>query len=453
MVIIRRNKCNFATVIRPNKCRDMKRLIINQLISWKENSQRKPLILNGARQVGKTYILKAFGKLHYQNVAYVNLDSQKELAKVFEQDFNVTRIIRSLSAFLNIHIEPQHTLIVLDEVQECPAALHALKYFCEDAPEYHVVVAGSLLGISLHGNSSFPVGKVDMLRMFPLTFEEFLMALGEEQLIKLMKDGETEVIDTLSGRFVDCLRQYYYTGGMPAVVKEYITSGNLQSVRQLQKQILFDYRRDFSKHAPAEQVPRINLVWDSIPAQLARENKKFIYGALKKGGRAKEFEMAIQWLIDAGLVYRVYRANKPSLPLKFYEDLSAFKLFSLDVGLMGAMADSPAEAVLVNNQAFVEYKGAMTELYVLTQLQPTGIPIYYYSSNDSLSEIDFLVQSRARIVPIEVKAEVNVKSKSLSAFIQKHPDLTGLRLSLLPFQTQDWMENRPLYAPLCWLKE
>lgn len=453
MVIIRRNKCNFATVIRPNKCRDMKRLIINQLISWKENSQRKPLILNGARQVGKTYILKAFGKLHYQNVAYVNLDSQKELAKVFEQDFNVTRIIRSLSAFLNIHIEPQHTLIVLDEVQECPAALHALKYFCEDAPEYHVVVAGSLLGISLHGNSSFPVGKVDMLRMFPLTFEEFLMALGEEQLIKLMKDGETEVIDTLSGRFVDCLRQYYYTGGMPAVVKEYITSGNLQSVRQLQKQILFDYRRDFSKHAPAEQVPRINLVWDSIPAQLARENKKFIYGALKKGGRAKEFEMAIQWLIDAGLVYRVYRANKPSLPLKFYEDLSAFKLFSLDVGLMGAMADSPAEAVLVNNQAFVEYKGAITELYVLTQLQPTGIPIYYYSSNDSLSEIDFLVQSGARIVPIEVKAEVNVKSKSLSAFIQKHPDLTGLRLSLLPFQTQDWMENRPLYAPLCWLKE
>ncbi|MBS7407841.1 MAG: ATP-binding protein [Prevotellamassilia sp.] len=431
----------------------MKRLIINQLISWKENSQRKPLILNGARQVGKTYILKAFGKLHYRNVAYVNLDSQKELAKVFEQDFNVTRIIRSLSAFLNIHIEPQHTLIVLDEVQECPAALHALKYFCEDAPEYHVVVAGSLLGISLHGNSSFPVGKVDMLRMFPLTFEEFLMALGEEQLIKLMKDGETEVIDTLSGRFVDCLRQYYYTGGMPAVVKEYITSGNLQSVRQLQKQILFDYRRDFSKHAPAEQVPRINLVWDSIPAQLARENKKFIYGALKKGGRAKEFEMAIQWLIDAGLVYRVYRANKPSLPLKFYEDLSAFKLFSLDVGLMGAMADSPAEAVLVNNQAFVEYKGAMTELYVLTQLQPTGIPIYYYSSNDSLSEIDFLVQSGARIVPIEVKAEVNVKSKSLSAFIQKHPDLTGLRLSLLPFQTQDWMENRPLYAPLCWLKE
>lgn len=403
--------------------------------------------------MGKTYILKAFGKLHYQNVAYVNLDSQKELAKVFEQDFNVTRIIRSLSAFLNIHIEPQHTLIVLDEVQECPAALHALKYFCEDAPEYHVVVAGSLLGISLHGNSSFPVGKVDMLRMFPLTFEEFLMALGEEQLIKLMKDGETEVIDTLSGRFVDCLRQYYYTGGMPAVVKEYITSGNLQSVRQLQKQILFDYRRDFSKHAPAEQVPRINLVWDSIPAQLARENKKFIYGALKKGGRAKEFEMAIQWLIDAGLVYRVYRANKPSLPLKFYEDLSAFKLFSLDVGLMGAMADSPAEAVLVNNQAFVEYKGAMTELYVLTQLQPTGIPIYYYSSNDSLSEIDFLVQSGARIVPIEVKAEVNVKSKSLSAFIQKHPDLTGLRLSLLPFQTQDWMENRPLYAPLCWLKE
>lgn len=428
----------------------MKRSVINKLLVWKEAENRKPLILNGARQVGKTYILQEFGKRHYDSMAYANLDGNSEAAQVFEKDYDTRRIIRSLSALLHVHIEPERTLIILDEVQECPAALNALKYFCEEAPEYHIAVAGSLLGISLHGGTSFPVGKVDMIKMYPMDFDEFLSAIGEEPLSELLRARDITAIDTLASRFTECLRQYYFTGGMPAVVKEYADSGNLQNVRDLQKQILFDYRRDFSKHAPSNQVPRINMVWDSIPAQLARDNKKFLYGALKKGGRATEFELAIQWLLDAGLVYRIHRVSSPTLPLKFYEDFSAFKLFMLDVGLMGAMTDTPAESILIGDHVFSEYKGAFTELYVLTQLMLIGIPVFYHSTNDSRAEVDFIVQHGSRIVPVEVKAEVNVHSKSLRTYIEKHPSLRGLRISMLTHQAQDWMDNRPLYAPSCW---
>lgn len=431
----------------------MRRDVINQLVVWKKSPHRKPLILNGARQVGKTYILQAFGRQYYRSVAYVNLEGRNEVSRVFERDYNINRIVRSLSALLGIHIEADHTLIILDEVQECPAALTALKYFCEEAPQYHVIVAGSLLGISLHGQASFPVGKVDMLRMYPMTFCEFLSAVGQESLVELFRTCDFATIDSLSGSLTEYLRQYYFTGGMPAVVREYVESQNLQEVRRLQKQILFDYRRDFSKHAPTLQVPRINQVWDSIPMQLAKENKKFVYGNIKKGARASEFEIAIQWLLDAGLVYRVHRATSPTLPLKFYEDLSAFKLFMLDVGLLGAMTDTPAASILIGDKAFAEYKGALTELYVLTQLMPLDIPIFYYSGNDSRCEIDFLVQSGSRIVPVEVKAEVNVRSKSLHTYIERHPALRGLRLSMLPAQQQGWMDNRPLYAPPCWLVE
>ena len=326
----------------------MKRNILKELIKWKESHNRKPLILNGARQVGKTYILQEFGRLYYKNVAYLNCDRNDMLRNIFAHDYDTARIIRSISALTGIHIEPSETLIVFDEIQENPIILNSLKYFCENAPEYHIAVAGSLLGISLHGNVSFPVGKVDMLKMFPMTFDEFLMAIGQEQIVELLRSGEKEVIDTLSLRLTDCLRQYYFVGGMPAAVREYSESGNLQTVRAIQRQILFDYRRDFSKHAPDNEVPRINMVWDSIPAQLAKENRKFIYGVIRKGARASEFEIAIQWLLDAGLVYRVHRATAPIMPLKFYEELSAFKLFMLDVGLMGAMTDTPAEAIILS---------------------------------------------------------------------------------------------------------
>lgn len=429
----------------------MKRNILSQLIAWKNKSNRKPLILNGARQVGKTYILRHFGQTEYKKMAYVNCDKNEMVEKIFAQDYNIQRIILSLSALLHVNIEAENTLIVFDEIQENPTVLNSLKYFCEDAPQYHVAVAGSLLGISLHGGTSFPVGKVDMIRMYPMTFDEFLEAIGEGQLAALLATGDFSVIDSLSLRFIDCLRQYYYVGGMPAAVLEFSQSKNLEEVRNIQKQILFDYQRDFSKHAPSNEVPRINMVWEAIPSQLAKENKKFIFGALKKGARASEFELAIQWLKDAGLIYQINRVTAPSMPLKFYSEMSVFKLFILDIGLMGAMVDAPAESILVADTLFKEYKGAFTELFVLTQLVTLSLPVYYFSSNDSRVEIDLIVQHGATITPIEVKAEENVHAKSLRTFVSKHPQLKGLRLSMLPYQNQGWMENKPLYAVGRWL--
>lgn len=441
-------KCIFALIIRANKC-NMKRNILAQLIAWQHKANRKPLIVNGARQVGKTYILKEFGRTQYQSTAYVNCDNNDVVTKIFSQDYDIRRIILSLSAVTHVSIKPGETLIILDEIQENPLALNSLKYFCENAPEFHIVVAGSLLGISLHGETSFPVGKVDVIQMFPMTFDEFLMAIGEEQLVEILRTQDFSMINSFADKLTDFLRQYYFTGGMPAVVSEFVKSRDISEVRDIQKQILFGYRRDFSKHAPSSQVPRINQVWDSIPSQLAKDNKKFIYGAIKKGARASEFEIAIQWLIDAGLVYRINRITTPSLPLKFYEDFSAFKLFILDVGLLGAMVDTPPENILVGESCFSEYKGAFTELFVLTQMMSQGIPVYYYSANDSRVEIDFIIQKDEKVTPVEVKAEVNVRSKSLRTYIDKHPGLKGLRLSMLPYKDQGWMVNKPLYAVNC----
>ena len=444
-LFIRAKKCIFAQIIRAKKC-DMERNILAQLIDWQHKTSRKPLILNGARQVGKTYILREFGRTQYKSTAYINCDNNDVVTKIFSRDYDIRRILLSLSAVTHVNIKPGETLIILDEIQENPLALNSLKYFCENAPEYHVAVAGSLLGISLHGDTSFPVGKVDVLKMYPMTFDEFLLAIGEKQLVDLLRSRDFSLIDTFADKLTDFLRQYYFTGGMPAVVSEFVRSHDSHKKRNIQRQILFGYRRDFSKHAPANQVPRINQVWDSIPSQLAKDNKKFIYGAIKKGARASEFELAIQWLIDAGLVYRVNRVTTPSLPLKFYEDFSAFKLFTLDVGLMGAMADTPPENILVGDSCFSEYKGAFSELFVLTQMMPRNIPVYYYSANDSRVELDFIIQKGSEIIPVEVKAEVNVRSKSLRVYIDKHPELKGLRLSMLPYKDQGWMVNVPLYA-------
>lgn len=429
----------------------MKRNVFEKLLEWKQKKNRKPLILNGARQVGKTYILRAFGEECYEKVAYINCDKNELLQKIFEQDYDIQRILLSLSALVHFNIEPENTLIIFDEIQESPVILNSLKYFCEEAPQYHVAVAGSLLGISLHNGMSFPVGKVDMIKMYPMTFDEFLLATGQTSLVEVLKQGDFSVIDALGLRFIDSLRQYYFVGGMPAAVRLFAETKDLVEVRNIQKQILFDYQRDFSKHAPSQKVPRINMVWETIPAQLAKENKKFIFGALKKGARASEFEMAIQWLKDAGLIYQVNRVTAPTMPLKFYAEMSVFKLFILDIGLMGAMVDTPAESILVADTLFKEYKGAFTELFVLTQLMPLQIPIYYFSSNDSRVEIDFIVQHGATITPIEVKAEENVYAKSLRTFINKHPELRGIRLSMKPYQDQEWMENKPLYAVNCWV--
>lgn len=424
----------------------MEREILKELDKWREKPGRKPLILNGARQVGKTYILREFGRLRYNNVAYVNCDANTMVDAIFSTDYDIERIVLQLSALTKERIVKGETLIIFDEVQENPKVLNSLKYFSENAPEYHVAVAGSLLGISLHSGASFPVGKVEMLKMYPMSYEEFLLAMGEKMLVNILQGDDTTAMDALAGRLTDLLRQYYYVGGMPAVVSAFVKNRDLAEVRAMQKQILFDYRRDFSKHAPVTVVPRINMVWDSIPSQLAKENKKFIYGAMRKGARASEFEVAIQWLIDAGLVYKVCRVTSPSMPLKFYEEQDVFKLFTLDVGLMGAMVDVPAESILVADTMMTENRGAFTELYVMSQLKAKELPIYYYSSNDSRVEIDFIVQCADRIVPIEVKSSVNVNTKSLRTFVDKHPTLKALRYSLLPHKDEGWMKNVPLWG-------
>ena len=334
----------------------MERIVLQQLKAWKNKADRKPLILNGARQVGKTWLLHEFARTEYKKEAYVNCRKNEQANLIFKQDFNIDRILRALRALTGVDITPGDTLIILDEVQDIPEAIEALKYFCEDAPAYHVAVAGSLLGISLHSGVSYPVGKVNEMNIYPMNFEEFLLAKGEKEMYKLLVEQDFDTMNLLHERYVDLLRQYYYVGGMPEVVARYVENGALQEVRRIQLEILNGYDRDFSKHAPKEQVPRIRMVWKSIPSQLFKENKKFIYGALRKGARATDFELAIKWLVDAGLVYKVPRCTKPALPLPVYEDLSAFKLYLLDIGLLGAMVDVEAVQVLLANNIFSEYK-------------------------------------------------------------------------------------------------
>ena len=425
----------------------MKRKIYSKLIEWKESPSHKPLILNGVRQCGKTYIMKEFGKNEFQTFAYVNCDRNENLHQIFEGGFNISKIIRGISALSGVDIIPGKTLIFLDEVQSFPLVLESLKYFCEDAPDYHVAVAGSLLGIALHSGVSFPVGKVQTMKLYPMDFEEFLMAKGEQQLLRIMHDHDFDLLTALHEKCKDLLRQYYYVGGMPEVVKSYIDNGQLKPVRAIQNEILSNYAGDFSKHAPYQEVPRISMVWQSILGQLSRENKKFIYGALKKGGRAKEFEVAIQWLVDAGLVYKVNKCTKPQLPLKFYEDFAAFKLYLCDCGLMGAMADTAAKDVLIGDSVFTEYKGAFTEQYVLQQILSSGISdIYYYSADDSRMEMDFLMQREGALLPVEVKGGTSIKSTSLHNYLMEHPGIQAIRYSMLPYKKQDFLTIIPLYA-------
>lgn len=424
----------------------MERSIYSSLKKWKESSTRKPLILQGARQVGKTYILKEFGAREYSEVVYINCDDNNDMQNMFV-DYDVDRIIRSMSAISGISIKPSTTLLILDEIQEVERGLASLKYFCEKAPEYHVAVAGSLLGITLHEGTSFPVGKVDMLYMYPMDFEEFLLAMGKEQLVELLRNNSWAALTPLRGMLTELLRQYYFVGGMPEAVKAYVERGDIWEVRSIHSKIIDAYRNDMSKHVPKQQVQRINMVWNSIPSQLARDNKKFIYGALRKGARANDFEIAIQWLVDSGLVHKVHRISKPVVPLKFYEDMASFKLFLLDCGLLGALSETPPEQILIGDNVFEEYKGAFTENYVLQQLK--SLPrtfVYYYSNDNSTLEIDFVVQHEAHVIPIEVKAEENLRAKSLRQFVTDNSGLHGVRFSMSDYREQDWLTNVPLWA-------
>lgn len=429
----------------------MERKIYSDLLHWKNSKQRKPLILKGARQVGKSWILKQFGEAEFKNMAYISCDNSAFASLLFT-DYDIERILRSVEAITNVPVKPGETLIIFDEIQETPAGLTALKYFYENAPEYHVAVAGSLLGITLNPGISFPVGKVDFLEMYPMDFEEFLWAIGKRKIAEIIKEADVATLIALHDSCVDLLRQYYFCGGMPEAVKAYSDGLGLIEVRKIQISILESYRNDIGKHAPKKDIERIHLVMRSLPSQLVKENKKFIYSALRKGARGSEFEMAIQWLVDAGLVYKVTRIKKASLPLPFYEDFNAFKLFFLDCGLFGAMSQTEPALVLLGSKIFSEYNGSFSELYVCQQIMTQNHKLYYYSADDSRVEIDFIIDFEGQVLPIEVKASGNVKGKSLKIFNSANELTRSVRFSLLPWKHQETIINIPLYAVFAFKK-
>ena len=430
-------KCSFVS---------MKRLAMSQLLTWKNSAARKPLILQGARQVGKTWLLKEFAKNEYKNLAYISCEKNPRMQELFS-DYDTRRIIRGISAITGQTIEAEKTLIFIDEIQELPRAIASLKYFCENQNEYHIAVAGSLLGVALHEGESFPVGKVDVIQLYPMNFEEFLLALGKETLLEILQSKNWDEINFLRAELTENLRMYYFTGGMPEVVDLFIKTQDIPRVRSLQNRILADYALDISKHAPKAQIPKISLVWNSIPSQLAKENKKFVYGALRRGARASQYEDAIQWLVNAGLAYKITRASKARIPLKFYEEREVFKLFIHDCGLFGALSNTPPDLILLGSEVFEEYKGAFAEQFVLQQLKGIeGAFIHYYTNENSTLEIDFLLQYGNTIFPIEVKAKDNLQSKSLKSFLSKNPFLHGIRFSLSPYREQERLVNVPLYC-------
>lgn len=425
----------------------MYRYAIEDLRNWKYKKNRKPLIIEGARQVGKTWIMKEFGRQEYQNIVYINFDSNARVAELFSADLDTQRILRGIEIYAGKKIDPENTLIIFDEVQEVPKALSSLKYFCEDTPEYHIICAGSLLGIALHDGTSFPVGKVEFLKLHPLSYKEFLMATGKELYAELIDQKDYQMIASFKQIYVDALKEYYYVGGMPEAVVSYSEEQDFAEVRNIQNRILAAYEQDFSKHAPANIVPKIRMVWNSIPSQLAKENRKFLYGLIREGARAKEYETAIMWLSDCGLVHKVSRITTPHLPLKAYEDLKAFKLFLVDVGLLGALAGLNQKILLDGNDLFVEFKGALTEQYVLQQLVTNpDLGVYYYTNDRGSCEIDFLIDDGEKIIPLEVKAEINLRAKSLKSYRDKYASKISARASMADYKKHDGLVDLPLYV-------
>ena len=425
----------------------MYRIAIEKLYKWKNSKRRKPLIIEGARQVGKTWLMKEFGKQAYADTVYINFDSNSRMADLFSADLDTDRLIMGLELYAGRKINPDNTLLIFDEVQEVPRALASLKYFYENAPQYHIVCAGSLLGIALHQGTSFPVGKVDFLKLYPLSFSEFLMATGNERFAELLKNQDYEMITSFKQTYIDALKHYYFVGGMPEAVQSFAESKDFNEVRAIQKRILAAYEQDFSKHAPNEIVPKIRMLWNSIPSQLARENKKFVYGLVREGGRAREYETAIMWLSDCGLVHKVSRVNAAGIPLKAYEDLKAFKLFIVDVGLLGCMTGLRQRTLLDGDDLFVEFKGALTEQYVCQQLKTIeDLGVYYYTNDRGSCEIDFVVDTGEQIVPIEVKAETNLRAKSLKTYRERFEPELSVRTSMADYKKEDWLLNLPLYA-------
>ena len=425
----------------------MYRIAIEKLLKWKQSKRRKPLIIEGARQVGKTWLMKEFGKQAYADTVYINFDSNSRMAELFASDLDTERLIMGLELYVGRKINPDNSLLIFDEVQEVPRALASLKYFYENAPQYHIICAGSLLGIALHQGTSFPVGKVDFLKLYPLSFKEFLMATDKERFAELLDKQDFQMITGFKQTYIDALKYYYFVGGMPEAVQCFAENKDFNEVREIQKRILAAYEQDFSKHAPNEIVPRLRMLWNSIPSQLAKENKKFIYGLIRDGSRAKEYETAIMWLSDCGLIHKVSRVNAAGIPLRAYEDLKAFKLFVVDVGLLGCMAGLHQRTLLDGNELFVEFKGALTEQYVCQQLKAIQtLDVYYYTNDRGSCEVDFVVDTGELIIPVEVKAEVNLRAKSLKTYHDKFSPEVSVRTSMADYKKEDWLVNLPLYA-------
>jgi len=425
----------------------MYRIAIEKLLKWKQSKRRKPLIIEGARQVGKTWLMKEFGRQAYADTVYINFDSNSRMAELFASDLDTDRLIMGLELYVGHKIDPNRSLLIFDEVQEVPRALASLKYFYENAPQYHIVCAGSLLGIALHQGTSFPVGKVDFLKLYPLSFKEFLIATDKARFAELLDKQDFDMVTNFKQMYIDALKHYYYVGGMPEAVQSFAADKDFNEVREIQKRILVAYEQDFSKHAPNEIVPRLRMLWNGIPSQLAKENKKFIYGLVREGARAKEYETAIMWLSDCGLVHKVSRVNEAGVPLRAYGDLKAFKLFVVDVGLLGCMTGLRQRTLLDGNDLFVEFKGALTEQYVCQQLKTIeGLDIYYYTNDRGSCEVDFVVDTGDRIVPVEVKAEVNLKAKSLKTYKEKFSPKVSVRTSMSDYKKEEWLVNLPLYA-------
>lgn len=425
----------------------MERFLISELEKWKHKKNRKPMVLMGARQVGKTWLMKTFGERNYKKVAYISFYNNQAMKNIFESDYDIKRILPYLNIEVGFSITPEDTLIIFDEIQNAPKAFESLKYFYEETPEYHIIVAGSLLGVALHQGVSYPVGKVDLLNLYPLSFREFLYAMDEKSLADALITKDYNLINNFSEKYIYHLKNYYFVGGMPEVVDSFRQNHDYNEVRNIQKNILSQYKGDFGKHASANEITKINMVWDSIPMQLAKENKKFFFGKIKEGARSSEFEIAIQWLTDSGLVHKVNRVTEPKLPLSAYKNFSIYKLFILDIGLLCAMSELDAKTILDENNLFVEFKGALTEQYVLQQLIcDTNYTPYYFGTDKATFEQDFLIQKENEIIPIEVKASTNVRSQSLKTFSEKYKPKLSVRFSLLPYCDQTWMINIPLFA-------
>lgn len=425
----------------------MYRTAMEQLQKWKAKKRRKPLIIRGARQVGKTWLMKEFGDREYSSVVYINFDNNQRMKALFEGSLEVERLITGLELYAGHKIDPDNTLLIFDEVQEVPRALTSLKYFNEDAPQYQIVCAGSLLGVALHRGTSFPVGKVEFLELYPLSFFEFMVAMGKERYVELLQKGDFDMATAFKQDYIELMKHYYYVGGMPEAVQSFADNRDFNEVREIQRRILEAYEQDFSKHAPNEAVPRIRMLWNSIPAQLAKENKKFIYGLIKEGARAKEYELAMLWLTDCGLVHKVHRVTTPSLPLKAYKDLKAFKLFLVDVGLLSCMVGLRQDVLLDGSELFKEFKGALTEQYVLQQLKTIrGLNIYYWTADRGTAEVDFVIDNGSDVIPVEVKAEVNLQAKSLKVYRDKFQPKLSIRTSMADYKKEDWLLNLPLWA-------